>query len=355
MVVDNADMSTESSRVVLFVSRLQCDVHLPLDVGAFRMRRFEELELASWQRLRSMVVSKTVHYRDAPASTESYGGPIWDVREQASNPATLSDLCALDFGETEVEKSLLRAGQVIARDPRSDLGLLLLKLTDRGLIRPVREFIFYPEQPESASGGTTWSYHHITPKNWEVMDIGEAQVSTLRALTDVLWSPMLSSYFDWPDDCLVAATHFAKADSGNRLDRVLDLWISLEAMFGPTDMMELSHRISQRGAMFCADSQDRLEIYKLLKKDYGTRSKFVHGTDKPSKRDPNEPFSEQFRRYWEVEDVVRRCLRRYLRCRLVDGISRKDLHQRLELQALDAEVAPLPTDPGARFQSEENC
>jgi len=60
--------------------------------------------------------------------------------------------------------------------------------------------------------------------------------------------------------------------------RYLWFWIALEALFGPEDSSELSHKLAERIAFFLADkSDDARDLFKMAKKCYGVRSKIVHG------------------------------------------------------------------------------
>jgi len=66
----------------------------------------------------------------------------------------------------------------------------------------------------------------------------------------------------------------------NWATRYLVLWIGLEALFGPDDAREMTHRIAERIAMFNGSGlpgADRKTIYRQVKDCYGWRSKIVHG------------------------------------------------------------------------------
>jgi hypothetical protein len=56
------------------------------------------------------------------------------------------------------------------------------------------------------------------------------------------------------------------------------LWIALEALFGPRDPGEVAYRLSQNLALFLeADAARRAVTLRQAKKDYGSRSRIVHG------------------------------------------------------------------------------
>jgi hypothetical protein len=60
--------------------------------------------------------------------------------------------------------------------------------------------------------------------------------------------------------------------------RYLTLWTGLEGLFGPDEGQEVTHKISQRIALFLHGHSDlAYEHYKRVKKAYGWRSKTVHG------------------------------------------------------------------------------
>lgn len=62
-----------------------------------------------------------------------------------------------------------------------------------------------------------------------------------------------------------------------------NLSILLECLLS-TDTQELAHKISERAAIILGkNSEDRLAIYKDIKKIYGQRSKIVHGEGVPAK------------------------------------------------------------------------
>jgi Apea-like HEPN len=60
--------------------------------------------------------------------------------------------------------------------------------------------------------------------------------------------------------------------------RFIQIWIGLEALFGPEERNELSYRISQRIAFFLKSNTDDVkELFKNVKNSYVLRSKIVHG------------------------------------------------------------------------------
>jgi hypothetical protein len=61
-------------------------------------------------------------------------------------------------------------------------------------------------------------------------------------------------------------------------DRVIDVWVALEALFAPDATTELRFRASSRIARFLGEDQDdRVDMQRFLRLSYDVRSHFVHG------------------------------------------------------------------------------
>ncbi len=87
--------------------------------------------------------------------------------------------------------------------------------------------------------------------------------------------------------------------------RYMLFWVALEALFGPDDGTELSHKLAERIAFFIADNpEDARTLFKMTKKCYGLRSKIVHG------RWHHSPIIHQSMQ--ETESIVRSAFRRIL-------------------------------------------
>ena len=73
--------------------------------------------------------------------------------------------------------------------------------------------------------------------------------------------------------------------------RFLFLWVALEALFGPKDAREISHRLAQRIAFFLADDPIEAQaLFSTIKKSYAWRSKVAHGIGL-DKLSPDTSFS----------------------------------------------------------------
>jgi hypothetical protein len=83
-----------------------------------------------------------------------------------------------------------------------------------------------------------------------------------------------------------AVRRFNDADERVRdEDVVFDCFSALEALFAGGSTTELTYRLSLRAAkVLRATTEERIELFKRIKKLYGTRSKVVHGGRVPKDR-----------------------------------------------------------------------
>lgn len=57
------------------------------------------------------------------------------------------------------------------------------------------------------------------------------------------------------------------------------MWVVMEAIFGSTNPRETTYRLSQRVAFFLGKNRaEAKELFSSVKKNYGWRSKVVHGS-----------------------------------------------------------------------------
>lgn len=90
--------------------------------------------------------------------------------------------------------------------------------------------------------------------------------------------------------------------------RFMQMWIALEALFGPEDAREITFRLAQRLAFFLeSDKNLAFELFKEIRASYSWRSKIVHGL-KLSKLTGEE--SEVLAN--SIEHIVATCLRKIL-------------------------------------------
>lgn len=65
-------------------------------------------------------------------------------------------------------------------------------------------------------------------------------------------------------------------------DQLIDLVISLEALFGPRDQQELAYRVSMATAVLLGSSTDEIaNLFVFLRRMYEARSRIVHGGESP--------------------------------------------------------------------------
>jgi hypothetical protein len=75
-------------------------------------------------------------------------------------------------------------------------------------------------------------------------------------------------------------------DRLDEVDRLIDYWIGMEALFMPEFDAELSFRVSLRVAAFLGSTPDEWEkIYKEIRHSYKWRSSVVHGSSTSKKKD----------------------------------------------------------------------
>lgn len=344
-----------STRSVLFVNGIAADGPQQLfATEAFRIVRFSEREIAAWQDLRSRLVRVDYTFEDGRRSwSEAHAGgkdvppPWWDVSSPCSDPARLADAWAIDSrieGE-DVHLAGLFAGRLVNLSRLARAAFLLVRLSGGGTVTPVREFLFRDEEERSRAGTRTGRRPgNAGIEDWATWKADDAHLRALARTTRCLWRPLSQSLESLPDDCTVLIDHFIFADQGSWDDWELDLWVCLEAMFGQKDA-EVLLRVSQNCALFVAGPSDGFAISKELRDRYRLRSEIVHGSRSPNRR-INTPFAEIFTEKARLEEIVRIAARRYLRLRLVERLSRDQIHERLRKAPFDrTEVDTLPGDP----------
>jgi hypothetical protein len=116
------------------------------------------------------------------------------------------------------------------------------------------------------------------------------------------------------------------------VEQLLDLTIALEALFSPTDQIELRFRISQSLALLLGkDGKDRKEIFDFAKKMYDERSGFVHGGQDPVASKKVTAADIQC-----LGDLVRQAILRLVALFVRGERSRKSIHDEIVLAAFDS-------------------
>lgn len=76
------------------------------------------------------------------------------------------------------------------------------------------------------------------------------------------------------------------------ISRFAGLWICIEGLVGPIETNETTHRLTERLALFLYGQTDEgFTAYRQLKKDYGLRSKVIHGLRTTEKHEAEFPDS----------------------------------------------------------------
>jgi hypothetical protein len=83
--------------------------------------------------------------------------------------------------------------------------------------------------------------------------------------------------------------------------------IALECLFSNDDKSEVNHKVSERASHFIGDNaQERIELFRKIKKLYDVRSKFVHGQSIKSSIQDLSKLSV------EIDEILRRIFRKLI-------------------------------------------
>ncbi|MBI5368599.1 MAG: hypothetical protein HZA54_16305 [Planctomycetes bacterium] len=334
------------SKLVTFWTGIQADQAVPIPLLPFSLTHFTEDEIAAWSSFPSKVARVITEYVDGSRSTRTTLAPRWDAAKPSDDPESLTTLWATDFGHGPEITNTIRNGKTDFWDGRTYLTHLLLRLVRHGHVEPVREYYFEVTDPRRSRFGTSPEWHGTSPPDWFVWRLDPVSGFALKKLADALWHPLLDGYGAWADDCFVAASHFVQANTRSTVDREIDLWIALEAMFGKNIHGASTKYLVRTAAAFTAEPASRDSAMQMLEGRYDVRCGYVHGRYRPSGTPIDRPFSQLYDEYVVLEDFVRRALRRYLRCRIAAGISREKIHEVLsDTQSKPSIPDGLPPDP----------
>lgn len=140
------------------------------------------------------------------------------------------------------------------------------------------------------------------------------------------WDVISNQIDDPPETYRIALDKFSNSfHRQNENDRLLDSVITLEALYlREGEQQEMSYRLSQRGALFLADSvDDAKEIKQNLKKAYSTRSTLVHG----GTANVDHEFIS------DLHNITRRTLSKFLKLN-DDGKNHEDIIESLDEDAI---------------------
>jgi hypothetical protein len=210
--------------------------------------------------------------RDRSLPTLSGGPPQWDSF-YVDNPGVMHVRQVVVGRPPPTE-----LGEIWSQLPRvnADLVITALRLV---LDAPV-SVIFQEQQTEGlitfGGGGTSWGWFPPPLRAVATLDQEKAkqvlrvwQLLQTSRNVDVLRLPLRR----WESSLLRA----------NLEDKLIDAWISLEALLMPGSTSELTYRAAIRLAeLLGKDGPGRQAIYDAARNSYGWRSKIVHGS--PAKK-----------------------------------------------------------------------
>lgn len=139
---------------------------------------------------------------------------------------------------------------------------------------------------------------------------------------------------EWPNIFLALRRFAASYSRRSRAEDVLiDLIIVLEALL-VTGTDQVAHKLASNGAaLLTREGEDKLPLYKELKKYYRTRSKLVHGVEL------RNGDRECLTKLSELKELARKLLVGFIRTAVTEGDSRyKDLHDRLDSLIVDGDL-----------------
>jgi hypothetical protein len=152
---------------------------------------------------------------------------------------------------------------------------------------------FSAEKPDNSEKGglalrgySNWPSQEVFPLMVSALSRGAQQRVTGRNLTRLVLS--LDRYFRagmwWNDRISTSLEFFWHAlTSPSTVGSFLSLMAALEAMLS-TQKTEIAHMLAERaGVLLRGRKRSAIEIYRLVKDLYGTRSKIVHGSVRPAK------------------------------------------------------------------------
>lgn len=155
-------------------------------------------------------------------------------------------------------------------DRKLEKVLSALRLHQRGRVGTYFTLV------RDSSGESGWLRHpHIrsfypTPPTYDLITNEAAE---LTQLLDRLNEPQHVKNYD------LALRRFERTyERLDPEDRLIDLWVALEAIYANDSQTELSYRISLRIAHMLSEGEDRRDLFRSMRASYATRSAIVHGS-----------------------------------------------------------------------------
>jgi len=186
-----------------------------------------------------------------------------------------------------------------------------LRLYTRGVVRAgtIYEFHVAPFpliEPESVQLERSSSFGGVL--NWGE----ESAVIARRDIPRVtrLWRELMQGQFD--ERLWIAMRRFRSSYGEPFLDGLVDLTIAMEALFGPKEGEELTHRLRLRAAFLLGRGDEEARtIYRQVGTLYDIRSRVLHGrafAERDYRRWLTRLTGHRFARFEPVGDVVERAV-----------------------------------------------
>lgn len=149
--------------------------------------------------------------------------------------------------------------------------------------------------------------------------------------------------FDKPNSDLgkvlsLAQRHYANYHSKEIIiEQLLDLIISLEFLYSPTDKIELTHRIRQYAGIFIGNQMDSNKVYRFLNEMLRKRGTLVHGGYDIKEVDEGRFISDA--EINKLASIVRKSLLNFIVLYLRGENSRDKVHEMIQDAAFYTEKA----------------
>ena len=202
----------------------------------------------------------------------------------------------------------------IFADRELELLERLIRLFQPGEVSVRRHGLWIIEEgghtrPALSWGGSLYQFKPIKPLDEGIYELPEYPLDD-----DVLnnFIEFINTHWgilnDIPDSLGLAMARFSSSyEKRDLADRLTDLVIALEALFGDSESDSIAYKVAMRCAGWLhAPGKKRHETFRFLKKRYSDRSKVFHGRGKD--------LSEQVVN--ELECIVRESLKKCLDCQV---------------------------------------
>ena len=192
----------------------------------------------------------------------------------------------------------------------------LLRLFQPGEVSVSRHGVWLINEDCSLTPALSFSTYYFKPVKPPIEGLHEygeyplddATLGTLIKFSDRFWDVL----DEIPKNLQTATARFSSSyEKRDLADRLIDLVIALEALFGDGEPGGITYKIAMRGACWLREKEnERCAAFDTIKKLYGYRSKVVHGN-------LGVDFTDQ--RVNELEGMVRSALRKFLNWRVQHG------------------------------------